>query len=323
MKIPNHKTLSSIIQWGISLFAIIYIIWRLIHFEDWEVFFSTLYYQRWQLSGVILIQLTLSILNIAIEIAKWHQLSNSIINQSWHNTIYQVLKGIQTGMITPARSGDPVTRGLLLPKGLKTKGFILSATGSVIQNIVLLAGGLTGILLTKSHTLQNNVTFYYLQKGILDYSLVIIIAIVLIIIPLYTLTTIFKNHRLIIQIRAHLQAISQLGKKRILKITSLTIARYSVYNFQLWILLYFLSVSNSMADLGLIMIYFAAITLLPSMAIADLGIRSSIALFLFGMLSANSAGIVISIFLIWLINLALPSIIAATIHPKDDAINIK
>ncbi|GAO28370.1 hypothetical protein JCM15548_1455 [Geofilum rubicundum JCM 15548] len=104
-----------------------------------------------------------------------------------------------------------------------------------------------------------------------------------------------------------------------MKVGGLTILRYAIYNFQLWLMLWFFDISTGLSDLGLIMTYYAAITLLPTMAVADLGIRSSIALFLFSMLSPNSAGIVASVFLIWVINLALPSIVAALLQPRDDS----
>jgi hypothetical protein len=229
-----------------------------------------------------------------------------------------VLKGIQTGMITPARAGEPLVRGLLLPLGLRTKGFLLSATGSIIQNMVLMIGGMAGILLTQNQSSGDNTTFASLQKGIADYSLITVLTATATILLVYVLIKKFKDQPVIRQLISHLRAIAQLSRTRLIKVVGLTIARYAVYNFQLWLMLWFFDISASLSDLGLIMIYYAAITLLPTMAVADLGIRSSIALFLFGMLSPNSPGIVASIFLVWIINLALPSVVAATMQPRDD-----
>ena len=318
MSYPKHKAIARVLQWAVSLAALAYITWRLVQFKDWEVFFDTLYHQRWQFSGILIFQLIFSAVNIGLESTKWHQLSGAIVRQSWHNTFYQVVKGIQTGMITPARAGEPLVRGLLLPLGLRTKGFLLSATGSILQNMVLMTGGMLGIILTQNHISGPSSTFSKLQKGIVDYSLITILAVAAATIIVYVLIKIFKARPVIRQLISHLRAIAQLGLRRILKVVGLTIARYAVYNFQLWLMLWFFGVSNSLADLGLIMTYYAAITLLPTMAVADLGIRSSIALFLFGMLSPNSAGIVASVFLVWVINLALPSIVAIAMQPRDD-----
>lgn len=315
---PGAKAIARFFQWGISLTALAYITWRLAQFRDWELFFNTLYHQRWQLTAILLLQLIFSTVNIGLEVAKWQQLSSAIVRQSWHNTFYQVVKGIQTGMITPARSGEPVVRGLLLPSGLRTKGFLLSATGSIIQNMVLMAGGMAGIVLTKTHSFGDNTTFVNLQKGIAEYSLITLLAVLAISILFYVLAGIFKARPIIRQLNSHLQAIAQMGAKRTLKVTGLTILRYTVYNFQLWLMLWFFDISGSLSDLGLIMTYYAAITLLPTVAVVDLGIRSSIALFLFSMLSPNSAGIIASVFLVWVINLAIPSIVAAAMQPRDD-----
>ncbi|GAO28371.1 lysylphosphatidylglycerol synthase domain-containing protein [Geofilum rubicundum] len=172
MRRRHHKVVARFLQWGLSLAALAYITWRLIQFKDWELFFDTLYHQRWPLTGLLCLQLMLAVINIALESAKWRQLSGAIVHQSWHNTLYQVVKGIQTGMITPARAGEPVVKGLLLRSGLRTKGFLLSATGSIIQNVVLMLGGLAGIILTQNLTAADNTIFANLQKGILEYSLI-------------------------------------------------------------------------------------------------------------------------------------------------------
>lgn len=318
MSRSQHKAIARFLQWGISLAALTYITWRLVQFKDWDVFFDTLYHQRWQFSGILILQLILSAVNIGLESAKWHQLSGALVRQSWHNTFYQVVKGIQTGMITPARAGEPLVRGLLLPLGLRTKGFLLSATGSILQNIVLMTGGMAGILLTQSHSSGDNPTFSMLQKGIVDYSLMTVLAVAAGALLVYGLIKTFKARPIVRKLISHLRAIGQLGSTRLLKVTGLTIARYAVYNFQLWLMLWFFGVSGSLSDLGLIMTYYAAITLLPTMAVADLGIRSSIALFLFSMLSPNSPGIVASVFLVWVINLALPSIVAIAMQPREE-----
>lgn len=317
MSHPKHKAMAQILQWGISLAALTYITWRLVQFRDWDVFFDTLYHQRWQFSGILLLQLIFAAVNIGLESTKWRQLSGAIVHQSWRNTLFQVIKGIQTGMITPARAGEPVVRGLLLPLGLRTKGFLLSATGSILQNIVLMVGGMVGILLTQNHLSGDNSTFTLLKKGIIDYSLITVLVIAAMVLLGYAFIKIFKSRPVIKQFISHLRAIGKLGIPRLLKVVGLTMARYAVYNFQLWLMLWFFGVSSSLSDLGLVMTYYAAITLLPTMAVADLGIRSSIALFLFSMLSPNSAGIVASVFLVWVINLALPSIAAIAMQPGD------
>lgn len=315
---PSHKAMARFLQWGISLAALAYIAWRLVHFNDWEVFFDTLYHQRWPFTGLLLLQLFFSAINIGLEGAKWHYLSGAVVGQSWYNTYFQVIKGIQTGMITPARAGEPLVKGLLLPLGLRTKGFLLSATGSILQNMVLMTGGMVGIILTQTHSAKSHSSFTLLQKGILDYSLLTVLAVAVMAAVVYGLIKTFKNRPVIRQLISHLRAIQKLGSTRLFKVVALTIARYAVYNFQLWLMLWFFDISTSLSDLGLIMTYYAAITLLPTMAVADLGIRSSIALFLFGMISTNSAGIVASIFLVWFINLALPSIVAIAMQPREE-----
>lgn len=97
---------------------------------------------------------------------------------------------------------------------------------------------------------------------------------------------------------------------------ALTLLRYATYHLQLWLILHHLGVLQHWSDLALVMLYYAALTLLPTMALTDLGIRGSIALFLFGLRSANSPAIVGAIFLIWCLNLALPALLSAVLPPR-------
>ena len=59
----------------------------------------------------------------------------------------------------------------------------------------------------------------------------------------------------------------------------------------------------------LIMSMLFVISVIPTIAITEIGIRGSIALFLFGLVSVNAIGILSATFVMWVINLLLPALI--------------
>jgi hypothetical protein len=83
-----------------------------------------------------------------------------------------------------------------------------------------------------------------------------------------------------------------------------------VYTLQLFMLLtLFLVRANTLDLLCTIWLIFWAMAIVPTIAIAEIGIRGATALFFLLPLSTNQLGIVSSIILLWFINLILPSLL--------------
>lgn len=308
MNTERQKRTAIILNLVVSLAAGFYILYRLLRFKDWSSFFALLDGRLGSFLCLILVQLSLLAINLGLETAKWKLLSGMIVVQSCKNIFYQVLKGIQSGMITPARTGETIAKGGLLPQGLRTGGVVLSAAGSMIQNLVLICGGITGIALTRTGKYADNLSG--LNEAIQRYSLLGIGAIAILVPAVIFLAHKYRHHPRVSLMYTYLNTLRSIEKQRLFAILLFTSTRYIVFNIQLWLLLCFFGVTGGIADIGLVMLYFAAISLLPTMAIADLGIRSSLALFIFGLLSSNSPAIVCPVFLLWIINLAIPALMA-------------
>jgi hypothetical protein len=295
----------------ISLAAIIFVVFKLIRFDDWHSFGNMVMENRLALILLVFFQFILLVVNLGLESLKWQALSSPVATQSYRDAIFQVLKGLQLGLVTPARTGEPLARALLIKEGARTKAFFLSLFGSVLQNLVLASGGVLGILFFTRIPEADMALFHLLRVGISEYVAYFVGGVLLIAILTYRLLRFFRSHPLVRRIAFYVLVIRQLGKIRFLWITGFTFARYSIYCFQLWLILYFFGIAGQAGDMWLVSVYFAVITFIPSVAIADLGIRSSVALFLFGMLSTNSPGIVVSVFLLWFFNIALPVIVSS------------
>jgi hypothetical protein len=86
--------------------------------------------------------------------------------------------------------------------------------------------------------------------------------------------------------------------------------RYLVYSIQFLILLKIFLVHGEIVELVCtIWLIFWAMAIVPTIAIAEIGIRGETALFFLLPLSQNQIGIVSSTILLWFINLIIPSLI--------------
>ena len=94
------------------------------------------------------------------------------------------------------------------------------------------------------------------------------------------------------------------------KILLFSVARYVVFTTQFFILLLVFGVEISYLDaIVLIMIMLFVISIIPTIAITEIGVRGSVAISLFGLISFNTIGIISATLVLWIINLLLPALI--------------
>ena len=98
--------------------------------------------------------------------------------------------------------------------------------------------------------------------------------------------------------------------EELLKVLSYSIARYLIFTTQFFILLQLFDVQILYTDaIILIMSMLFVVSVIPTIAITEIGVRGSVALALFGLVSANAVGILSATFVLWIINLLIPSLI--------------
>ena len=88
--------------------------------------------------------------------------------------------------------------------------------------------------------------------------------------------------------------------------------RYFIFSLQFIILLHVFGINISFMDAILsVMLIFFFITITPTITIAEIGVRGSVAIFVLGLFSSNDIAILSSTTLLWLINLIIPAIIGS------------
>ena len=109
----------------------------------------------------------------------------------------------------------------------------------------------------------------------------------------------------------YLNVLETFDAKILLRLLSISFFRYIVFVLQYIFMLQLLQVEqNVWTGLWIITVMFWILTIIPSFAIAELGIRGTVAKALFSY-STNTLGILTATFGIWFVNLFIPALIGS------------
>jgi hypothetical protein len=110
----------------------------------------------------------------------------------------------------------------------------------------------------------------------------------------------------------YVKVLEEFTPKLLLRLLSLSFFRYLVFVLQYILLLQVLNVTIFWVDsFWVISILFLVLAVVPSFAIADLGIRGKFSTELLSVYSLNTVGILGTTFGIWIINLFVPAVVGS------------
>ena len=264
--------------------------------------------------SLLIITLFAMPLNWSLEAFKWQFLLKDTEDISFKRALKAIFSGTTISAVSPNRTGDYLARVFVLDKTSFWHGVLITLIGSYAQNIVTLSfGGLAffGIFangLVESGTISSDLLFYFqcLFFVLLAISVVLYFRISLLtnVIPkkwtrIHKIVSIFKEF-----------------KFTKLSITLLiSTSRYLIYSLQYYLILLAVGFKDLTLFQGLALTsaIFLLNTIRPSIALLEIGIRGSVAIFVFGLYYGFDADYQTAIFsassIIWLINIVFPAII--------------
>lgn len=265
--------------------------------------------QAWKFWFVI----ALVFVNWGFEAKKWQVLLRTLQPVSFFTAYKSVLSGVTLSINTPNRIGEYGGRILYVQEGKRIKAISLSIAGSISQLIITLVMGCCGLIYIifyqgDSHTLVMGLPAFWL-KTLLFLSAC---ATAIIVLFYFRLSWLIKLIEKIPAAEKYVQYISVLDSfnaKLLLRLLFLSFLRYIVFVIQYILLLQVLDVSILWINgFWIISILFLVLAIVPSFAIADLGIRGKFSTELLSFYSTNTVGIIGTTFGIWFINLFIPAL---------------
>lgn len=265
--------------------------------------------QAWKFWLVII----LAFINWGIEAKKWQMLMISLQPMSFLTAFKGVLAGVTLSLNTPNRIGEYGGRILYVKEGNRLKSVSLSIAGSICQLTITVLMGCFGLvfLLNTEHAHGNTImglSFFWL-KVLLSLSVFATVILLLFLFRLSWIIKLFEKVPAFSKSIRYMSVLNEFTPKLLLRLLFISLLRYLVFVLQYILLLQVLQVEVTWQQgFWLISILYLVMAIVPSFAIADLGIRGKFSVELLSLYSVNTIGILGTTFGIWFINLFIPAL---------------
>ena len=279
---------------------------------------------------ILLLLLFFAFLNWALEAVKWQMLIRKIERVSWIHSLQAVLTGVAVSSFTPNRVGDYFGRVFILERANHIEGIFITIVGSMSQLLVTFIMGSSGIYIMLLAYPDALLEYF----GIPDYLYTYLLwgGAVLVIGLNVLLTLLFLNISMLSSLArrlkgktlermfSYIHVLSAYSVRELVMVIILSLARFVVFSTQLYFLFRLFGIALPYGGaMVIIAVIFFVMTMIPTIAITELGIRGSVALFLLGIYFGHplqmapevNLGIVAASSSLWIINLALPALVGA------------
>ncbi len=279
----------------------------------WEQYAS--FYKGIGFADVVLYLLLIFLMcmNWGLEAIKWQVLFSSSMHINYIQAFKAVLSGLSFANATPNRMGEFIGRIWHLPDEKKILGSSFTFVSGIAQLIVTVILGWCAVIWI--------IVFPYAQLSPLFKSILFPLAIVNPVILVFIFLTYFKADKIIgffITIKwlqpfvNKMNTTPDLTNMVLVKVLFYSCLRYIVFVMQYWVVFTICHVHISIGDLWILLSFlFLILSAVPSVTFLELGMRLGLGIKIFGMISFNLLGIGLSMFIIWLVNLLLPSLIGS------------
>ncbi|MCB0805581.1 MAG: flippase-like domain-containing protein [Bacteroidales bacterium] len=321
--IHKNKTYNLILRLAI-IFATYYFIYKQI-FENRKLeyvasAFSDLVHKP-HVILLIIWTVALMLVNWGIESLKWQFLISKVERISFLKSFEAVLSGISVSIFTPNRVGEWFGRVFIMRKANPWKGVFITMIGSFSQLLITIIVGSISLLFYFPIYFRS-ASFYseYLLYGLILLVVVIITALILIFLNVTSIPSFVGRllKKRFGNFNEYLSVMSNYTPMELLTVLLLSFLRYCVFSLQFYILLMTFSVEIPLLHgLMIVSMVFFIMTAIPTVTLAELGVRGSVSLYFIGLYFERfgeisdkiNIGIVSSTSTLWLINLAIPALL--------------
>ncbi len=278
----------------------------------WEHMKTMVMERGWVLMMVVV---AMMFLNWGLEARKWQLLVRPLEEVPFRRAFGAILSGVSLSVNTPNRIGEYGGRILYLRNKNKLKAIAATIVGSFSQLIITIVFGMIGFIyyinqyeMTRGGYFEPAVR----EKLLLGFLLVVCTLGFILYFRLKIIVDLFERIPWLRKAKVFIQIIARYSPRELEKLLLLSAVRYVVFSAQYLILLYALGVSFVWwQGFFMINVIYLVMAVLPTIAIAEIGLRGSVSMHFLGLLSTNAAGILAATVAIWLINLVLPAVMGA------------
>jgi hypothetical protein len=269
---------------------------------------------EWGSSRILLLlsAMLLMLVNWGLESLKWKAAVADIHRFTFLQAFKAVLSGVSFSVVMPNRVGEYLGRMMHMPEGKRLKVVTAAIVCSCSQVLITLISGALGLIFLRSQLISSG----FMDPLAYQWATGILMGVSLILTIFYF--NIGLLERLVEQIFRKrtwfylVEVIRGFSVQRLGYLLGLSFARYLVFVLQYILIFSLFGVNVSPPTLLWVMsLVFLSLAVIPTIALAEIGIRGEIMLKLVGIFSGNSLGIVLAAVVVWIINLILPALAGA------------
>ncbi len=259
--------------------------------------------------GGLTVVALLMVVNWGIEAWKWRCLVLPLQRLPFVRAFTATIAGTTIGLITPNRVGEFAGRVLFLDPEHRIEGSFATLLGSIAQFVVtLLLGGLA--LTFNSYLHYSSVEPSHAWNVVVWSALLIGCAAVFLFFSPGAFARLLLAIPWLKRFERHAHVLDSFSRADLVRIFLLSLLRYGVFTVQFAIVLVAVARVEVSEAMLAVPVVFLITTLVPTMALTELGVRGSVAT---TFIQGDDMGIMVSTALVWFINLVVPAVVGGII----------
>ncbi|MFT4061684.1 MAG: lysylphosphatidylglycerol synthase domain-containing protein [Edaphocola sp.] len=267
---------------------------------------------NWQRGNALALAIVLALapINWMLEAVKWKMLLQKIQPLPYPRALASTLTGTAFALVTPNKVGDFAGRILYLRNSNKLRAAIAVLISNLSQTLVTYFFGIVGLVFF-SIRYRSAWAFPVLMLALVSAALLAFLYLRIDLVARWA-----EGRKCLRKIVISIRVVKRYSRRDLWLLMAVACIRFVVYNFQFVLLANVSGAGLPWAE-GLLLsaLMFWMITVIPSIFLADLGVRGFVAGLLFTDtgLTHNSVAILAGSYLIWLLNLVLPAIMGSAL----------
>jgi len=289
----------SLIKPTLTLFCLFCLIW----FVQWDEIVNTIYQADWRFAGAALALLGL---NIYLQAAIWQMLIRRLYPEElFTHSLGAILVGQSLGLFTPARIGDFIGRAYYLEQSNKWELAALTGVQQIVALACYIGFGIPALLYFLLIQFKLSTYLWYLLLVMGVGTLLLLVTILLHPRAVYRFIVSRFPYPHVLKTFGFLR---HLSLQDVYKLFGLTTVRYAVFSLQCLLILYGFGAQIEWEDAIIaIILFFYANSVIPSPALAGLGIREGSAVFFLGFFGVPAAIAFSTSLLLYVVNILTPA----------------
>lgn len=264
---------------------------------------------------LLLLTIGLTFVNWGFESLKWKSLIDKIEKISFLTAYKAILSGVTVSIFTPNRVGEYAGRIFHLEKADRINAVLITMVCGVAQLLVTIFAGIIALAFFAPANLniEEHISIYYY------YALLVIFIggagfLLFAYLNASLMAPVIKRMKILGKWRRYGKLFGKFEKAELLKVLLYSFGRFAVFTLQFYLLLLIFGVTIPyFPAVMMISITYFVMAIIPTIAIAELGIRGVVSVYLISMVVSvpNELGILTASFALWLVNLAFPALLGS------------